>query len=199
MSFSPNETAPQPGDALVIVDVQNDFLPGGGLAVPEGDAVVPVLNRYIEAFHARGLPVYATRDWHPPLHASFKEQGGIWPSHCVADTPGALFAPGLELPPDTRIISKATEEESEAYSGFQGTGFARDLRDAGVKRLFVGGLATDYCVLNTVRDAIHEGFQVALLRDAVRAVDVNPGDGAKAEEEMVRLGAVPIMEGSPTE
>lgn len=180
---------PGQGDALLIVDVQNDFLPGGALPVPEGDAVVPVLNRWIERFTARRLPVYATRDWHPPNHCSFREQGGPWPPHCVAGTEGAAFAPGLKLPPDAVIVSKATEPDREAYSGFQGTDLAERLRAQGVRRLFVGGLATDYCVLSTVRDALREGFEVVLIEDAVRAVDVQPGDGARALEEMRRLGA----------
>ena len=180
---------PQRGDALVIVDVQNDFLPGGALAVPHGDEVVPVLNRWIERFTARGLPVVATRDWHPPDHCSFRERGGPWPVHCVAGTEGAAFAPALRLPADALVISKATEPDREAYSGFEGTDLAERLRGLGVRRLFVGGLATDYCVLSTVRDARREGFDVVLLEDAVRAVDVQPGDGARALEEMRRLGA----------
>jgi nicotinamidase/pyrazinamidase len=183
------ELTPRAGDALLIVDVQNDFLPGGALAVPQGDAVVPVLNRWIARFRDRGLPVVATRDWHPPDHCSFRSRGGPWPEHCVAGTPGARFAPDLELPQDALIVSKATESDREVYSGFQGTDLAERLRALGVRRLFVGGLATDYCVLETVRDALREGFEVVVLRDAVRAVDVNPGDGERALEEMRRLGA----------
>jgi len=184
--------APGPGDALLIVDVQNDFLPGGSLAVPEGDRVVPVLNRYIRDFTAAGLPVYATRDWHPEGHCSFAAQGGPWPPHCRAGTRGAAFAPGLKLPEGAVVISKADTVEKDAYSGFQGTDLAERLQAAGVRRLFVGGLATDYCVLNTVRDALAAGFGVVLLEDAIRAVDVKPGDGARAEAEMVRAGAVPV-------
>lgn len=177
------------GDALIVVDMQKDFLPGGSLGVPEGDAVVPVFRRYIEAFAAHALPVYATRDWHTADHCSFKEQGGIWPPHCVAGTRGAEFADGLPLSPAAVIISKATTQEADAYSGFGGTDLAARLRAAGVKRLLIGGLATDYCVLNTVKDAIAEGFEVLLLEDAMRAVDVQPGDGARALDEMRRLGA----------
>ncbi|BCX82225.1 nicotinamidase/pyrazinamidase [Methylomarinovum caldicuralii] len=179
----------QDHDALLIVDVQKDFLPGGALPVPEGDEVVPVLNRYIERFTRRGLPVFATRDWHPPNHCSFRDQGGPWPPHCVAGTKGAEFADGLRLPEDTVIVSKATGPEREAYSGFEGTDLAARLKDLGIRRLFVGGLATDYCVLNTVRDAIRHGFEVFLLTDAVRAVNVHPEDERKALEEMRRLGA----------
>lgn len=180
---------PQAGDALLLVDVQNDFLPGGSLAVPCGDEVLPVLNRYIGGFMAQGLPVYATRDWHPARHCSFRAQGGPWPPHCIADTHGAAFAAGLRLPPDAAVISKATTEDQDAYSGFQGTDLDRRLRAANIRRLFVGGLATDYCVLNSVRDALRLVYTVMLLTDAIRAVDVQPGDGQRAEAEMVRLGA----------
>lgn len=182
----------QTGDALIAVDVQNDFLPGGSLPVPQGDAVVPAIKRYLEAFAERALPVFATRDWHPARHCSFKAQGGIWPPHCVAATRGAEFARGLALPPTAVVISKATTPEADSYSAFGGTELAARLRAAGAARLFVGGLATDYCVLNTVRDALAEGFEVLLLADAVRAVDVNTGDGARALDEMRRLGARPI-------
>ncbi len=188
MSFGPPVRL-QTGDALIAVDVQNDFLPGGSLAVPQGDAVVPVLKRCIEAFAARALPVVATRDWHPPNHCSFQAQGGIWPPHCVAATRGAEFASGLALPPTAVVISKATSAEADAYSGFGGTDLALRLHAMRVTRLYIGGLATDYCVLNTVRDALAEGFEVLLLADAIRAVDVHPGDGARALDEMRRLGA----------
>jgi len=179
----------QPGDVLLVTDIQNDFLPGGSLAVAGGDEVVPVLNRYIGAFVAQGLPVYATRDWHPERHCSFHAQGGPWPVHCVAGTPGAAFAAALTLPPGTTVISKATSQEQEAYSSFQGTDLDSRLRAAGIRRLFIGGLTTDYCVLNTVRDARHLGYEVFVLTDAIRAVEVQPGDGQRAEEEMMSLGA----------
>jgi nicotinamidase/pyrazinamidase len=179
----------QPGDALLIVDVQNDFLPGGSLAVPGGDRVVPVLNRYLLKFSMQNLPVYATRDWHPARHCSFSAQGGPWPQHCVAKTSGAAIAAGLHLPPATVIISKATTVQQDAYSGFEGTNLHRKLHAARIRRLFIGGLATDYCVLNTVRDALQLGYEVFLLADAIRAVDVQPGDGQRAEAEMIKLGA----------
>jgi nicotinamidase/pyrazinamidase len=181
-----------PGDVLVIVDVQNDFLPGGSLAVPNGDRVVPVLNAYIAGFEAKGLPVFATRCWHPADHCSFKARGGPWPVHCVAGSAGAAFAPGLRLPPSATIISKATEPERDAYSGFSATDFGQRLSAAGAKRLFVGGLATDYCVLNTVKDGLAAGFVVMLLADAIAAVNVEPDDGNNAEREMGWLGAVPM-------
>ena len=176
-------------DALIVVDVQNDFLPGGALAVPDGDAVVPVLNRYLARFTARGLPVYATRDWHPRDHCSFRAQGGPWPPHCLAGSPGAGFSPALNLPPATQVISKATTAEHDAYSGFEGTDLDARLCAQTVHRLWVGGLATDYCVRNTVRDALQRDYAVLLLRDAIRAVNVRPHDGETAIAEMLRLGA----------
>lgn len=180
-------------DALIVVDVQNDFLPGGSLAVPGGDAVVPILNDYIRIFQRYGLPIYATRDWHPADHCSFVEQGGPWPPHCVAGTPGAAFSNELDLPPDVVVISKATLQEKDAYSGFEDTDLAARCRRLGCQRLFIGGLATDYCVLNTVRDALSEGFDVYLLMDAIRGVNVNPNDDEAAIAEMRSRGAVPIL------
>lgn len=182
---------PAAGDALIIVDVQNDFLPGGALAVARGDEVVPVLNRYIALFQSRGLPLFATRDWHPKDHCSFKAQGGPWPPHCIAGTRGAEFAPGLGPSVETPVISKAITSSKDAYSGFEGTDLGRRLKQLGVTRIFVGGLATDYCVLNTVKDARAAGLRVVLLHDACRAVNVQPQDGAQAEREMERLGAIP--------
>jgi nicotinamidase/pyrazinamidase len=180
---------PHPGDALLIIDVQNDFLPGGCLAVSGGDEAIEVLNCYIAAFRDRRLPIIATRDWHPPNHCSFEMRGGVWPPHCIAGTQGAAFASNLRLPCDTVIISKALTSEQEAYSGFEGTDLCARLRDLGTRRIFVGGLATEYCVLFTVRDALRLGFRVVVLEDAVRAVDLNAGDGERALEEMRRRGA----------
>ena len=180
-------------DALIVVDVQRDFMPGGALPVPEGDRVVPPLNEYIETFERRGLPLFFTRDWHPKDHISFKEQGGIWPPHCVQDTEGAMFHPDLKIPSDNRfIISKGTSRDFDAYSGFQGTVLSDLLRERGIKRVFVGGVATDYCVKNTVIGAINEGFNAVLLLDAIRGVDVRAGDSEKAIEEMLSKGAVGI-------
>ena len=181
-----------PYDALIIVDVQNDFLPGGNLAVPDGDAVIAPLNQYIESFHSKGLPIYATRDWHPLDHCSFKQRGGIWPPHCVAGTSGADFSALLKLPPETIVISKAATPNKDAYSGFEGTTLDQQLREQGIKRLFIGGLATDYCVLNTVKDALGKRYDVFLLQDAMRAVNVKPDDGDEAKQEMSRLGAIPV-------
>ena len=182
-----------PDDGLLIADVQNDFLPGGALGVLRGDEVLPVLNLYMAAFGLRGLPIFASRDWHPANHCSFLEQGGVWPVHCVAGTKGAEFHPDFHLPPSTIVISKATDPKKEAYSAFEGTTLDEHLRETGVQRLFIGGLATDYCVLNTVRDAIRRGYAVCFLMDGIRAVNLKPDDGRKAEEEMIRLGAVPFQ------
>jgi nicotinamidase/pyrazinamidase len=182
----------QTGDALIIADVQNDFLPGGKLAVPHGDEVVPVLNRYISLFDAQKLPIYAIRDWHPALHCSFLPQGGIWPPHCVQESQGAQFSSQLLLPRQVIIISKATEREFEAYSGFQGTSLASSLKQQCIQRLFIGGLATDYCVLNTVMDALTLQFQVFVLEDAIRAIDLQLGDGDRALQKMQSRGAVLI-------
>jgi len=181
-------------DALVIVDVQNDFCPGGSLAVPEGDRVVPVLNRYAARFAALNAPVFASRDWHPARTKHFKAYGGIWPPHCVQGTLGAEFHKDLQLPPSAEIVSKGMDPDEDAYSCFQaktpdGTDFATVLRHRGIRRLFVGGLATDYCVKATALDALGAGFEVVILEDGVRAVDLAPSDGAKALEEMGAAGA----------
>jgi nicotinamidase/pyrazinamidase len=177
-----------PRDALLVVDVQNDFLPGGSLAVPGADAVVPLLDRYIETAIAHGAKIVATRDWHPPAHCSFRERGGPWPSHCVQDTAGARIAPGLRLPPQAVVVSKGTNPDRDAYSGFDETELDATLRAAGVERLFVGGLATDYCLLQTVRDALRLGYVVVLLEDATRGID--PVQSERARAEMLELGAV---------
>jgi nicotinamidase/pyrazinamidase len=179
-------------DALVIVDVQRDFCAGGALAVPDGDAVVQPLNSYIEVFRSANLPIVATRDWHPPNHISFREHGGLWPPHCVQGTEGAEFHPQLKLPEETLIISKATQPDLEAYSGFEGTELESLLKSKGVKRLFVGGLATDYCVKMTVLDALKLGFTTFLLEDAIRGVNVNPSDSERAIDEMLSNGAIAI-------
>ena len=181
--------APGKGDALVAVDLQNDFLEGGSLAVRGGVQAVPVFNAYIELFRSRGLPVFLTRDWHPRNHVSFRAQGGPWPPHCVQGTAGAAFAPDLRLGGDEIIISKADNPERESYSNFEGTDLEARLRGAGVARIFIGGLATDYCVLATVLDGLKLGFEVVLLTDVTRAVDVNPGDGDRALEKMTARGA----------
>lgn len=179
-------------DALLIVDVQQDFLSVGSLAVPAGDEVVRPLRAWIERFTAAGLPVFATRDWHPQDHCSFRTQGGPWPPHCIAGSIGARFATGLALPETVCVISKATLPDVEVYSGFKGTDLDLQLRHAGCRRLLIGGLATDYCVLHTVQDALGLGYRVVLLLAAIRAVELSPGDGARAIAAMTAMGAVPL-------
>jgi nicotinamidase/pyrazinamidase len=180
---------PHKGDALLVVDVQRDFLPGGALAVPGADAILPRINRYAAEFERHGLPVFATRDWHPPDHCSFRDRKGPWPPHCVAGTPGAEWPAALMLPSETRVVSKATSRDADAYSGFQGTDLAAQLRALGCQRVLICGLATDYCVKATALDALAAGFTVFVLEDAVRAVEVNPGDGARALAELAGRGA----------
>lgn len=180
----------QKGDALIIVDVQNDFLPGGALAVPNGNEIIQVLNDYACKFAGKGLPVFAIRDWHPINHCSFKEQGGVWPPHCIANTHGAQFSDKLKLPDNIHIISKAIYNDSESYSGFGGTSLAVKLTDSNIKRVFIGGLATDYCVKATVEDALNHGYITYYLQDASRAVNIKPNDEKDAEESMVRSGAI---------
>jgi nicotinamidase/pyrazinamidase len=192
MMVMTSETPLQPGDALLIVDVQQDFLPGGSLAVPQGDAVVPLLNTWIGPFVAAGLPVAVTRDWHPADHGSFLAQGGPWPPHCVVDTPGAAFAPGLKLPEVAFIVSKGTFPEDRGYSAFEGTGLHQRFQQLRVRRLFIGGLATDYCILNTGLDAMRLGYEVNLLTDGIRAVNVQPGDGERAIATLLSAGAIAL-------
>jgi nicotinamidase/pyrazinamidase len=172
-------------DALLIVDVQRDFCPGGALPVPQGDRIVPAINRLLGM--TRWVTV-ATRDWHPRDHCSFKAQGGIWPSHCVADTDGAAFHPELRVSKIRHVVSKAVNKDSEAYSGFQGTDLARRLQTRNIRRVFVCGLATDYCVKATALDARRAGLDVVVIEDAIRGVEVHPGDCAAALAEMKAAG-----------
>ena len=174
--------------------MQRDFLPGGALAIAQGDEVIAPLNRYLTDWQARELPIILARDWHPPDHCSFKARGGPWPSHCVAGTEGAAFDPRLAAPAAAIVISKATECDREAYSAFEGTDLEFRLRAARVRRIFVGGLATEYCILATVRDALAHGFGAVVLVDAIRAIEVHPGDGRRAEEEIARLGATLVQQ-----
>jgi nicotinamidase/pyrazinamidase len=176
-------------DALLITDVQNDFLPKGALPVPDGEQVIPVLNEYAQRFNKSGAQVLASRDWHPKNHMSFKAQGGLWPPHCVQNTKGAQLHRDLKLPDGTLIISKATQPDREAYSAFDGTELEDELHKMGVKRFFIGGLATDYCIMNTVLDARKLGFETIVLMDAIRGIDVKPGDVDKAVAAMVKAGA----------
>lgn len=184
---------PQAHSALLIVDVQNDFCPGGALAVPEGDAIIPKLNAYIRLFAEAGRPVLASRDWHPPETTHFVSGGGPWPPHCVQNTPGAAFHPDLALPRDAVIVSKGMGAQEDAYSAFD----ARDeasrslgehLRRMGVRHLYVAGLALDYCVKASALDAVRQGLRSTVLLDATRAVNVRPHDAELALEELLRQG-----------
>lgn len=195
---------PEADAALIVVDVQNDFCPGGALAVAGGDAVVPVLNQWIEAFRRSGRPVVYTQDWHPADHLSFKERGGIWPVHCVQGTRGADFHPQLTV--DGHVFRKAFLPDKEGYSGFEGRlaqpgddagapagpDLASWLKAHGVRKVYVGGLATDYCVRATVLDALAHGFETVLIQDGSRAVNVQPGDEQKAIDEMTAAGAAVV-------
>jgi nicotinamidase/pyrazinamidase len=174
--------------ALIVVDVQNDFCPGGSLAVERGDEVVVPLNRLIKEFLSRGEPVFKSRDWHPSQTKHFAAYGGTWPVHCVQNTRGAEFHPDLLDDPRIEIVSKGLGDENN-YSAFDGTTLAERLREQGVEEVWVGGLATDYCVKQTVLDALGKGFRVKALTDAMRAVNLQPGDEARAIEEMRQAGA----------
>ena len=182
----------QSGDALIVVDVQNDFCPGGALAVERGDEVIPPLNRWIDAADHADTPVVFTRDWHPPDHCSFREYGGPWPVHCVQHSEGAGFREGLRFPTFARLISKGQDPAREQYSGFDGTGLAERLRAEGVRRVFIGGLATDYCVRATTLHACEHGFETRVIEWAIRGVDLNEGDCARAVDEMTQAGAILI-------
>jgi len=180
--------------ALLIVDVQNDFCPGGALPVAEGDSIIPVLNRYCALFVEKGLPVFMSRDWHPEITSHFKVFGGIWSAHCVMGSKGAEFHPGMKLPDKAVIISKGMNPSKDDYSAFDGfdkygKSFSEILRNLAVTKLFVGGLATDYCVKESVLAALQHGISVTLLEDAIRGVDIKPGNSATAIAEMKAAGA----------
>jgi nicotinamidase/pyrazinamidase len=178
---------------LLIVDLQNDFCPGGSLAVTEGDTIIPQINRYIELFRAHGLPVIASRDWHPPVTDHFSRYGGQWPPHCIQGSAGADFHPALRLPDDVTVVSKGSDPHRDDYSAMQailasGLTLEEQLRKNGVTQLYVCGLATDYCVKWSVLDALREGFGVTLLTDAVKGVELSPGDSLRAREEVAAAG-----------
>jgi nicotinamidase/pyrazinamidase len=183
-----------PPSALLVVDVQKDFCPGGALAVAEGDTVARTLNRHIADAAARGWPVYASRDWHPPVTRHFQAYGGEWPRHCVQDTEGAGFHADLQLPAGAIVVSKGQDPDAPGYSALQGRTSAGkllldDLRDRGVEHVYVGGLATDYCVKHSVLDLLKAGLSVTVLRDSIAGVDVQPGDSSRALAEMRNAGA----------
>jgi nicotinamidase/pyrazinamidase len=189
MESNPQGSSP----AVLVVDVQNDFCQGGALAVPGGDAVIPVLNRLAARAAALGFPVYASRDWHPADSRHFAANGGQWPPHCVAGSTGARLHPDLDLPPGTLIVTKGVGRDDQGYSAFEGTIAGRgslqaDLRARGVDHLIVGGLATDYCVRATALDARRHGLAVTVVGDGIRAVDLSPGDGDRAIAELRGAG-----------
>ncbi len=181
----------QAHDALLIVDPQNDFFPSGALGVPEGDQILPVLNQSMADAQKMGIPIYISRDWHPGDHCSFKEQGGIWPPHCIQNTSGAAFHSDLKLPDDVILINKAFKQEIDAYSAFEGKLVSGEslfnaLKARHIERLWVGGLALDYCVKATVLDAIKAGFKVNLILSATRAIAEDTGQ--EALKKMQSLG-----------
>jgi nicotinamidase/pyrazinamidase len=178
--------------ALLVVDVQNDFCPGGALAVAGGDRVVSAMNRYIDRAAASGMTVYASRDWHPAVTSHFKPYGGPWPVHCVQNTAGAEFHPDLKLPPNVVIVTKGIDPDKPGYSAFDGEiapgrSFLADLRDRGIDHLYVGGLATDYCVRQSVLSALTDRLKVTVLEDAIAGVDAK--DSGNALAEMRQQGA----------
>ncbi len=178
------------GDGLLVLDVQNDFCPGGALPIPEGDAIVPVLNRWIEAAARKGLNLYASRDWHPRRHLSFREEGGKWPPHCLQDSWGAAFRADLLLPGNVVKIAKGVRFDKDQYSVFDDTGLAWLLKRDAVFRLWVGGLAADVCVLETVLDARKAGFEVGVIAQATRPI--TPRGGEQALADMKKTGALII-------
>jgi len=181
----------RPEDALIVTDPQHDFLPGGALAVAEGERIFAPLN----ALSPRFARVYATRDWHPADHSSYEQHGGPWPVHCVANTHGAAFDPRLDLGKVDVVVDKGTDRETDGYSGFAATILADDLRAHGVHRVFVVGLATDYCVKATALDAKAAGFDAVVLEDAAAAVNVNPGDEQRALQELRDAGVAVARSG----
>jgi len=184
--------------ALVIVDVQNDFCPGGALEVYNADEIILVINRYMELFRGKGLPIIASRDWHPRETKHFEKYGGIWPEHCVQRSFGAMFRAGLLLPPDTLVFSKGMDPERDDYSALQarndtGTSMTDVLKKVGIRELYICGLATDYCVRQTALEGLHLGFSITVLVDAVRGVELNPGDSKRALDELEAAGAVLML------
>lgn len=183
------------GDALMVIDVQNDFCPGGKLPIEGGDEVVPVLNEWIEAAVEMGVPVFFSRDWHPAGHLSFREHGGEWPPHCLQDSEGARFHPDLKIPENSVLVTKGVRFDRDQNSAFDQTGLTAELRRAGIRRLIVGGLAQDVCVLSTVIDARRDDFDVVVLLDATRPVTSE--GGRMALERLRNAGAEIIGKSAP--
>ncbi len=183
--------------ALLIVDVQNDFCPGGALGIKDGDEIIPAINKYIKIFAAKKLPIFASRDWHPKKTTHFKKFGGVWPVHCVQGTKGAEFHPKLKLPKEAILLYKGMDPEKDSYSAFQaqdenGMSLANLLKILDMKELYIAGLATDYCVKFTTHDAIRQGFKVKILLDAIKGVNLKPNDSENVIREMVKIGAKKI-------
>ncbi len=183
--------------ALLIVDVQNDFCPGGALGIKDGDEIIPAINKYIKIFAAKKLPIFASRDWHPKKTTHFKKFGGVWPVHCVQGTKGAEFHPKLKLPKEAILLYKGMDPGKDSYSAFQaqtqnGMSLANLLKILDMKELYIAGLATDYCVKFTTHDAIRQGFKVKILLDAIKGVNLKPNDSENVIREMVKIGAKKI-------
>ncbi len=180
--------------ALLIVDIQNDFCPGGALGIPEGDKIIPTINKYIKIFAKKKLPILVTRDWHPVKTGHFKDFGGIWPAHCIQNTPGAAFHPALKLPAEVTLLYKGMDPLQDSYSAFHaedtsGRGLLKILRTLGIEELYIAGLATDYCIKYSTLGALKNGFKVKVLSDAVRGVDLKSKDSEKALKEIIKKGA----------
>jgi nicotinamidase/pyrazinamidase len=180
---------PEAERALIVVDIQRDFCPGGALPVTNGDKIIPAVNELVRAFEKAALPIFFTRDWHPRNHVSFRANGGPWPPHCIQNTPGAAFHPSLAIPTHAEVIEKGTLQAEDAYSGFQGTDLARKLHDLRVNQIYVAGLATDYCVKNTVLDGVAQGFVTFVITDCVKGVNLKRTDSSAALRTMRSRGA----------
>lgn len=172
----------QEGDALLMIDIQKDFCPGGALAVEKGDHILASANAWLAQARQQKVPVYASRDWHPEGHPSFAQEGGNWPVHCLQDSEGARFHPDLVLPSDTIVVTKGVRFDQDQTSAFDNTGLDVHLKQRNIRRLFVGGLALDVCVTDTVMDALKLGFEVVLITEATRPVDVR-----KVEDVVTRM------------
>jgi nicotinamidase/pyrazinamidase len=180
--------------ALLVVDIQKDFCAGGALAAPGGDEIIPAVNRHIADARSRDMPVYATRDWHPPATSHFKEYGGVWPPHCVQGTQGAQFHRNLKLPPDAIVVNKGDDPQRHGYSAFEGhtsvgKALLDDLRDRHITRVYLTGIATDYCVRESALDALKAGLEVRVVADAIAGIDARPGDAQRALDEISAAGA----------
>lgn len=183
--------------ALLIVDVQNDFSPGGALGVPEGDKIIPPINKYIKIFSQKKIPIFVTRDWHLLKTKHFKDFGGIWPVHCIQNSRGAAFHPKLKLPKDAIFLYKGMDPEKDSYSSFHaedisGMKFLNILKRLGIREIYIGGLATDYCIKYSAKDALKNGFKVSVLIDAIKGVNLKPKDSENAIKEIVKMGTKKI-------